>query len=286
METIGIIAGFGELPRLCAQGATQQGYKVAVFDLVPSQLFLLPQEAQSRVAEERKALRQEVAAYYAVSFGEFSKLIDLAHELEIKQIVNVGKVRKEALFHNVELDSRLVRIIASLPIHNDDAIQEAVVGELEREGITVLSQLHFLRSSVPSPGVLTENAPTAELWQDLKYGHKLAKAIAGLDIGQAVVVKNRAVLAVESMEGTDRTIRRGAELGGEGVVVVKVSKPQQDLRFDIPVIGPDTLQTIIDVKAKVLAFDADLTLLMHKEQLIAEAQAAGVCLVAMGEEEN
>jgi hypothetical protein len=150
----------------------------------------------------------------------------------------------------------------------------------------VLSQLHFLRSFVPAPGVLTECEPTAEQWQDIKYGYKLAKAIAGLDIGQSVVVKDKTVLAVESLEGTDSTIRRGAELGGEGIVLVKVSKPEQDLRFDIPTIGPDTLRTVIQVKGKVLAFDANLTLLVDKEELLAQAQASGVSLVAVGEELN
>ena len=281
METIGIIAGFGELPSLCAQGAAASGHTVALFDLVPSQLFLLPQAQQEEILLERKALKAEVDFYSEVGLGDFSRIIGLAHKLQIQQMVSVGKVRKDALFHNQKLDQRLMELLASLPLHNDDAIQKAVVGELEREGILVLSQLHFLRSSVPGPGVLTEHVPTPELWQDLDYGYKLAKAVAGLDIGQTVVVKQRAVLAVEALEGTDRTIRRGAELGGEGTVVVKVSKPQQDPRFDIPVIGPDTLKTVIDVRAKVLAFDANLTLLMHKEELIAQAQNAGICLVAM-----
>ncbi|HOB22085.1 MAG: LpxI family protein [Firmicutes bacterium] len=284
METVGIIAGFGKLPSLCTREAQAAGYKVAIFDLVPSQLFLLPPEEQEQIAGEREALRRQADIYFTMNFAELSKLIELLHEHGIKQVVSIGKVRKEALFHNVHPDERLMRILTSLPLHNDNALLEAIADEFQREGIKVLSQLHFLSTQVPRCGVLTEKQPTEELWQDIRYGHKIAKAIAGLDVGQAVVVKDKTILAVESLEGTDSTIRRGAELGGDGVVVVKVSKPQQDLRFDLPVIGSDTLKTVAQVKGRVLAFDADLTVLVDKDELIAQADDAGVILVALGEE--
>src|SRR5690554_5612474 len=184
----------------------------------------------------------------------------------------VGRVGKGALFSDLKIDADFQHVLAKLPIKNTDAILLAVVDYFEEQGIKVEAQTKFLDNYLPKRGLLTNNSLTLREKQDIEYGFKIAREIGRLDIGQSVVVKSGVILAVESMEGTDRTILRGAELGGEGIILIKAAKPEQDMRFDVPVIGLDTLETLIKKKARVLAVEADLTIILNKEKMISKAE--------------
>jgi DUF1009 family protein len=165
----------------------------------------------------------------------------------------------------------------------DDSILRAVAEELETEGITVRSSTLYLDDLLASAGVMTRRKPSKDEWKDITFGWHLAKEIGRLDIGQTVVVKDLAVLAVEAIEGTDEAIRRGGSLCREGAVVVKICKPQQDLRFDLPATGIRTISTMREVKAACLAVEAGKTIMMQKEALIAQAEEAGIAIVALDE---
>lgn len=283
MEKIGIIAGLGKLPLLAVKAATEKGLRVYVFDLAPSQLSLCSNDAQVKLAKERGELKSLAAGYWEISLGDFSRIFSLAQQAGIEEVLSVGTVLKAALFQERGLDPIFGEILTRLPERDNDALLGALASEFEKRGLTVLSQLDFLRSFQAPPGCLTTKIPTAEERAELAFGYQLAKKIASLGIGQTVVVKAGTVLAVEAMEGTDATIRRGGSLA-QGATAVKVSGPGQDPRFDLPVIGPATVTAAIEAGIGILAFEAGLTLLMEKEKLVAEAEAEELILIALGGE--
>src|SRR5258707_1670806 len=217
-----------------------------------------------------------------VSLGELSKTIDLMHQEGITQAVMAGQVKHNKIFSSIRPDWKLAKLLFSLPRKNTDALIGAVARVLEDEGIRLVDSTLFLKPLVPDAGVLTRRAPNEHEADDIAYGLGVARQIASMDIGQTVVIADRACVAVEAMEGTDETIARAARIaGGKPMVVVKVSKPGQDMRFDVPVVGLPTVEQMKTAGATALAVDAGRTLLFDREKLIDLAAAAGITIEAI-----
>jgi UDP-2,3-diacylglucosamine hydrolase len=264
-KKLGLIAGMGDLPKAIASEAKSQGYTVIAIALEP-----LADKSLSSYVDEIKW----------VNVGKFGKIIESMKNFDIKKAVLAGKVSKTLLYKSkITPDIRAVKLLFSLKDRSDDSILLAITSELEREGINLLNITHFSSTLLTPQGVLTKKSPTSEEWKDIAFGWKIAKEIGRLDIGQTVVVKNQAVMAVEAIEGTDEAIKRGGKLSGGGAVVVKVSKPNQDMRFDVPVVGLNTLKAMIEVGARVLSVETKKTLLMDKEKIIEESKKAGISVV-------
>src|SRR5579872_5099819 len=252
----GLIAGNGRFPFLVLEGARSQGLEMAV--------IALKEEASPEL--EKLASR-----IHWVSLGELSKAIDLMHAEGVTRAVMAGQVKHNKIFSAIRPDWKLAKLLFSLPRKNTDALIGAVARVLEDEGIRLVDSTLFLKPLVPEPGVLTQRAPNEHEAADIAYGLTVARQISGMDIGQTVVISDRACVAVEAMEGTDETIARAARLaGGKPLVVVKVSKPKQDMRFDVPVVGLPTILQMRRAHATALAVDAGKTLLFDRGQLIAE----------------
>jgi len=265
MSKLGIIAGIDYLPVEVAQEARRAGQEVVVVSVATKYVEELPQATDK---------------FYQIGVGQLGEIIDTLKKEGVKQAIMAGKVTKEVLFTNLVLDQRAQNLLLRLKDKNDDSILLALVEELEKEGIKVLSQTAYLQHLLPKAGVLGKREPTSQEWLDIRYGQEMAKRVAGLDIGQTIVVKNQAILAVEAIEGTDAAIVRGGGLGRGNSVVVKVSKPQQDLRFDIPTVGLKTLESLGHGHCSVLAIEAEKTFLLQKEELLRRADEAGVAVVA------
>jgi UDP-2,3-diacylglucosamine hydrolase len=216
-----------------------------------------------------------------VSLGELSRTIDLLHSEGVKQAVMAGQVKHNKIFSSIRPDWKLAKLLLSLPKKNTDSLIGAVAGLLEDEGIHLVDSTVFLASLLPEKGVLSRRAPDEEEAADIAYGREVAHRLAGLDLGQTVVIRERACVAIEAMEGTDETIERAARLThGKRLAVVKVSKPDQDMRFDVPVVGLRTIEVMQRCHATSLAVDAGRTLLFDREKLIAAADAAGIAIEA------
>ncbi len=262
----GLIAGNGRFPFLVLEGARSQGIEMAV--------IALREEASPEL--ERVASR-----LHWVSLGELGKALELLHEEHVNKAVMAGQVKHNKIFSSIRPDWRLAKLLFSLPVKNTDSLIGAVARVLEAEGIELVDSTAFLRPLVPEPGVLTRRSPDAAEAADIAYGRGIARQIAGLDLGQTVVVRERACVAIEAMEGTDETIERAARIaGGARLVVVKVSKPDQDMRFDVPVVGLPTVEVMRRSNATALALDAGRTLLFDRARLIAAADAAGIAIQA------
>src|ERR1700751_2096503 len=263
----GLIAGNGRFPFLVLEGARSQGIDMAV--------IALKEEASPELEQAAKRV-------HWVSLGELSKTIDLMHQEGVTQAVMAGQVKHNKIFSAIRPDWKLAKLLFSLPRKNTDALIGAVARVLEDEGIQLVDSTHFLKPLVPEPGVLTKRAPDEREAADIEYGLGVARQIAAMDIGQTVVISDRACVAVEAMEGTDETIGRAARLaGGRPLVVVKVSKPRQDMRFDVPVVGLPTVESMKRAGATALALDAGRTLLFERSSLIAKADEAGIAIQAV-----
>ncbi len=265
MECLGIIAGGGPLPVVAAREARVQGFKVVA------------------VAVEEAAsadLANEVDAICWVGVGQLGRLIAALKHEKVTNAVMLGKIPLDLLFSRVKTDLDGLLFYLKLKDRRGDTILASVGEVLKQKGITLHDCRRFLSSIVLRKGLLTVRAPSSLEHQDISFGRELARAIAQLRIGQTVVVKRRTVLAVEAIEGTDAAIRRGGKLGNGGVVVVKVGRPDQDMRFDLPVIGPETVVALEDAGATALALDADQTLILDREKVVATADRLGLAIVA------
>jgi DUF1009 family protein len=261
-----MIAGAGELPTMIAQRAHTDG--------VP-----LPTVALSaQVAAQLTPYCPTLAQYGP---GQLTKIIRTFQQHQVQQIVMVGKVEKRFLFENPRLDLRVLRGLSRLRDFQDVTILQTIIAEFARAGLEVVEQTRLLGHLLTPEGVLGKYRPSARTWDDVCYGFARAKQLAALDIGQTIVVRRQTVLAVEALEGTDATIKRGCDYGGRGAVVVKVSRPQQDMRFDVPAVGPYTLQGVITGRATVLAVEAGSTLMLHRPEMVALADAHRVALVGV-----
>jgi len=262
----GLIAGNGRFPFLVLEGARSQGIEMAV--------IALKEEASPELEKTAKHL-------HWVSLGELSKTIDLLHQEGVTRAVMAGQVKHNKIFSAIRPDLTLAKLLFSLPRKNTDALIGAVARVLEDEGIQLVDSTLFLKPLVPDAGVLTRRAPNDHEAEDIAYGLGVARQIAGMDLGQTVVIADRACVAVEAMEGTDETIARAGRIAaGKPLVVVKVSKPGQDMRFDVPVVGLPTIEQMRGARATALAVDAGRTLLFDRAKLMELADSAGIAVQA------
>ncbi len=266
----GLIAGNGDFPFLVLQGARSRGIEMAV--------IAIREEASPELERVAKRL-------HWVSLGELSRTIELLHQEGVKHAVMAGQVKHNKIFSAIRPDWRLAKLLFSLPAKNTDSLIGAIARVLGEEDIELVDSTKFLGPLLPGPGVLSRRAPDKSEAADIAYGRKVAQQIAGLDLGQMVVVRDCACVAIEAMEGTDETIERAARItGGQKLVVVKVSKPAQDMRFDVPVIGRKTIEVMRRSNATALAIDSGRTLLFDRDELIQAADDAGIAIEAFAPE--
>jgi len=266
----GLIAGNGDFPFLVLEGARSRGIEMAVIGI----------REEASPALERAAKR-----FHWVSLGELSRTIELLHEEGVKHAVMAGQVKHNKIFSAIRPDWRLAKLLLALPSKNTDSLIGAVAKVLGDEGIELVNSTEFLGPLLPQEGVLTRRAPSDAEAADIAYGRNVARQIAGLDLGQTVVVRDCACVAIEAMEGTDETIERAARItSGQGLTVVKVSKPQQDMRFDVPVIGLQTIEVMRRSNATALAIDARRTLLFDRDAMIQAANEADIAIQAFAPE--
>ncbi|MGL5206390.1 MAG: LpxI family protein [Acidaminococcaceae bacterium] len=266
MEILGLLSGIGHLPVDVAQSARAMGYRVVAIGVVPG----IDQE-----------LAASVDAYYDIHIGKLGKIINTLKKNQVTKVTMIGKVTKEILYSEGAIipDFRAIKLLASLPDRKDDTIMNAIVKELEGEKMEVMDQTLLIQPLLPGPSVLSKRQPTAEEIEDIEFGFQVAKEIGRLDIGQTVVVKNKAVMAVEAIEGTDACILRGGALG-KGVIVAKTAKPAQDNRFDMPSVGVRTIESMIAAGAVGIVMEAGRTLLVERERTLALADEHNMFVVA------
>jgi UDP-2,3-diacylglucosamine hydrolase len=268
----GLIAGNGDFPFLVLEGARSRGIEMAV--------IAIREEASPELERVAKRL-------HWVSLGELSRTIELLHQEGVKHAVMAGQVKHNKIFSAIRPDWRLAKLLFSLPAKNTDSLIGAIARVLGEEDIELVDSTKFLGPLLPAAGVLTRRAPDKSEAADIAYGRKVAQQIAGLDLGQMVVVRDCACVAIEAMEGTDETIERAARItGGHKLVVVKVSKPAQDMRFDVPVVGMNTIEVMRRSNATALAIDAGRTLLFDRDELIRAADDAGIAIEAFAPEKT
>jgi len=265
-ERIGLIAGNGRFPIIFAENATRLGYHVS---------------AVAHIGETARELERYVDRIHWVKVGQLNKLIKALKEDGVRQAVMLGGIKKTHVFTTVRPDLRALAVASRLKRLKDDSILREVAAELEKEGITIRESTFGLQGILVEDGPLTRRVPGKKEWEDIRYGWEVAGEVGRLDIGQCVVIKERVVVAVEAAEGTDETIRRGGALAREGAVVIKRSKPQQDLRFDLPAVGPATVETMASVKASVLAVEAGRSVLLDREMTLRKADQAGIAIVGV-----
>lgn len=261
-----LIAGNGRFPFLVLEGARSQGIEMVV--------LALKEETFPEI--ERNAPR-----VHWVSLGELGRALDVLRQEEVTHAVMAGQVKHKQIFSSIRPDWQMAKLLMSLATKNTDSLLGAVAKLLEDQGIQLVDSTAFLRPLLPEPGVLTRRAPDERETADIAYGREIARQIAGLDLGQTVVVRDRACVAIEAMEGTDETIERAGRIAaGQPLVVVKVSKPGQDMRFDVPVVGLPTIEVMKHAGATALAIDARRTLAIDREQMVAAADAASIAVQA------
>lgn len=264
-QVLGIIAGGGQFPLLVARSARKAGLRVV---------------AVAHKGETDPDLAREVNHIVWVKLGQLGRLIKALKEQGASRAVMAGAIRKRRMFENVLPDLKGIGLISKLAVFHDDDILRAVASELGKEGIEVVSSTGHVPELIAPSGVLTKRKPSATENVDIAFGWRIAKELGRLDIGQCVVVRKKTILALEAIEGTDETILRGGRLGREKTVVVKVSKPEQDLRFDIPSVGIETIKSMLQVNAVVLAVEAGKTLLFDRDEMVALADENGISVVS------
>jgi DUF1009 family protein len=265
-ERIGLIAGSGRFPVLFAETAQRRGVEVV---------------AVAHSGETAPELEQAVAEIVWIRPGELEAMVQTFKRAGVRRAVMVGGIAKPRLFKEIRPDARALKVLARLPELRDDLILRALADELEGEGIAVVESTLYLDEIVPTPGVLGTRPPTEQEWSDIRFGFRAAKVIGQFDIGQSVVVRSGCVIAVESIEGTDATIRRAGQLGVGELVLVKVCKPTQDTRFDLPAVGPATIDLLAQAQGRALAVEAGRTITLDREEMVKRANAADIAVVAV-----
>jgi DUF1009 family protein len=263
---LGLIAGNGRFPFLVAEAARRQGRRIALIKLKE---------------ETDPGLEALVDESYEVSLGQLGSCIAALKKAGAREAIMAGQVRHRQIFSGIVPDLALMGVLARLAFKNTDSLIGGVADALEREGVKLISSVTLLADQLAEEGPMAGRRPSAEEQKAIEYGVRIASELGRLDLGQTVVVKDRAVVALEAMEGTDETIGRAGRLAGPGVVVVKMAKPRQDMRFDVPVVGPGTLDALTAVKGAVLAVEAHKTLLLDKALFLARAKDSGVAVVGV-----
>jgi UDP-2,3-diacylglucosamine hydrolase len=277
---LGLIAGNGRFPFLLLDAARAEGLSVVV--------AAIKEETDSQI-DQRAAADPNITVHW-LSLGELSRLIETFQKEGVQKAVMAGQVKHKQIFSSIRPDWRLAKLLMNLRTRNTDMLLGAVAKVLGDEGIELISSTSFLEPLLAQEGVLTNRSPDEDELKNIEYGLTVADAVAGFDIGQTVVVAAQACVAVEAMEGTDATIERAGRLmdslGGDAstlerrLTVVKVAKPNQDMRFDVPVIGPATIETMIGAGATCLSVEAGRTLLFDRESVLERAAHAGIAIVA------
>ena len=268
-ERVGLIAGLGRFPFEVARAVRRRGGSVvgvAIHELTD------------------KDLERELDACHWVHLGELERLVSAFREVGVRDLVMAGKVPKTFLYeqaHALRPDASARAVLAGLRDRKDDSILGAVADFLERAGFRLRGQCELAPELLAESGPLGRHAPTPEQWEDVRFAWPIARSLGGLDVGQTVVVRRGAVMALEAMEGTDAAVRRGAALSGPGCCVVKLAKPHQDPRFDVPTVGPGTLRVLVETRAALLAIEAGRTVVLERQGLVELADAAGVAVVGV-----
>jgi DUF1009 family protein len=265
-EPLGLIAGNGRFPFLVAAAARRAGRPVVA--------VAIREEAAPELAGE-------VDQLHWVGLGQLGRCIEVLKAAGVHEAVMAGQVKHRQIFSDVVPDLKLVALLARLAFKNTDSLIGAVAETLESEGIRLLPSIGLLADQMATAGAMTRGRPSRDERKDIEYGRRIATTLAGMDLGQTVVVKDRAAVALEAMEGTDEVIRRAGRLAGPGATVVKVAKPRQDMRFDVPVVGPATLEAMREAGASVLALDAGKALLIDKDTFLQVAERDGVKVFGM-----
>ncbi len=266
LSSIGLISGNGIYPETFVQAARRAGVKKLV--------------AAAFLNETKPELAGMVDAIDWFRVGQLSKMITFLVKQGVKQVVMVGQIAPKNLF-DLRPDLRTLLMLARLKQRNAETLFGGIADELAKDGITLLPATTFLEHLMPKAGHVAGPSPKKRRWEDAAYGFKIAKESSRLDIGQTVVVKKGTVLAVEAFEGTNEAVKRGGALGRGEATMVKVSKPKQDMRFDVPVVGPDTIRTAAAAGVDVIAVEANLTLILGKEEVLKECQTLKVSLLAV-----
>ena len=265
-EPLGLIAGNGRFPLLAAAGARRAGRRVVAL----------------AIREEASAeLEAEVDELHWIGLGQLGRAISILQQAGAREAIMAGQVKHRRIFSDIVPDLKLLGVLARLAFQNTDSLIGAVADALGRDGITLLPSVAFLADQLALEGPMTRRQPDPEERKDVRYGETVARALAGMDLGQTAVVKHRAAVALEAMEGTDETIRRAGRIAGPGTTVVKVSKPRQDMRFDVPVVGAGTLLAMREAGSRVLAVDARRTLLIDRAAFLAQAEADGIAVLGL-----
>lgn len=267
----GLIAGNGQFPFLVLEGARTQGVELAV--------VAIKEETDPRIDE----VADDVTW---VGIGQLGKMIKTFTSRGVTEAIMAGQVKHVQIFSSAMPDMRMVKMLWSLPRRNTDALIGGVADEMAKEGIELIDSTFFIKDQLASEGILTKRGPTDIEQDNIEYGLHIADEIARLDLGQTIVVRAKAVVAIEAMEGTDATIMRAGELANGKLTVVKVAKPSQDMRFDVPVVGVPTVQTMIDAGATCLSVTSGKTLLFDREEMIALANANKISIVGSTRETN
>lgn len=268
MAPIGLIAGNGRFPLLVLDAACALGHAVTV--------VAIKEETAADLDERAHALG---ATLHKVSLGQLGRCIQLLQEAGCAQAVMAGQVKHAKLFANITPDWTLMQVLMRLRAKSTDALISAIADVMKGKGIELIDSTAFLQPLLARAGHLAGPAPDEAARADLAFGYRMADAVAGLDIGQTIVVKDQAVVAVEAMEGTDETIRRAGRIAGPGACVIKVAKPQQDMRFDVPVVGLPTIAVLREAGIRLLSIDAGRTLVLDGPAVAEAASAAGVTVV-------
>ena len=260
---LGLIAGNGRFPFLVAEAARKAGRRVVA--------VAIREEADP-------AVESVVDETHWVSLGQLGRAIDALRGAGVEEAVMAGQVKHRQIFSDVVPDMKLLGVIARLAFKNTDSLLGGVADALERDGIRLLPSVALLAEELAVPGAMSRRSPSRDELRDVEYGREVARHLALKDLGQTVVIKDRAAVALEAMEGTDEVIERAGRIAGAGIVVVKVAKPRQDMRFDVPVVGEATVNAIERAGGRVLAVQAGKTLLLDKRAVVSAADRAGIAL--------
>ncbi|HEX3232514.1 MAG TPA: UDP-2,3-diacylglucosamine diphosphatase LpxI [Pyrinomonadaceae bacterium] len=262
---LGLIAGNGKFPFLVLEGAKRAGTPVAV----------------AAIREETDPAIESLADRLTwVGIGQLGKMLRFFKNEGVDKAIMAGQVKHVQIFSRAIPDVRMLKMLLRLPRRNTDALIGAVANELASEGIELIDSTFFLKDQLPQPGTLTKRAPDERERSDVEYGLKIASGIAGMDLGQTIVVRDRACVAIEAMEGTDAVIRRAGELVRGRLTVIKIAKPDQDMRFDVPVVGVPTIESMKQSGATCLCLTAGKTLMFDREDMIALANKHKIAIVA------
>jgi UDP-2,3-diacylglucosamine hydrolase len=265
-KSIGLIAGNGNFPILFARAAKRENFKVYAAGIRGDTSWLL---------------YPCVDQLQWFSVGDLASLFRYFKNEGVASVIMAGQVTPKRLFdERVVLDNEFKELFEALKDRKADTIFSAVARKLEEQGLTLLDSTFLLNNFLAPKGTLTKRGPSLLELEDINFGRQIAKAMGGLDVGQTVVVKEKAIVAIEAMEGTDRCILRGGAIARNGAVVVKMSKPNQDLRFDVPVVGPKTIKYMIKARASCLAIEAGKTLIIDRKKSVQAANRAGICIIA------